>query len=118
MEVAMTSPLRVVSWNTGRRVEPWHVLRAGEFDVGLLQEAIRPPPEVETVVETDPGPWRTEGQPDSRPWRAAVVRLSDRVRLLPREMASLSEASGDILPVSRQAPSPSLTWRSSRQASD
>lgn len=53
------------------------------------------------TLETDPGPWETPGQTARRPWRTAVARLSDRVRISSRETASLSEASGDQLPVSR-----------------
>ena len=93
--------LHLVSWNIAHRLEPWRLLAGAGFDVALLQEAGPPPRDVETDIETNPGPWETQGQGSRRPWRTAVARLSDRVRLSVRPTAPLDLASGDDLPVSR-----------------
>ena len=50
-----------------------------DADVALLQEAGQPPPDVAADVEVGTAPWRTAGA--KRPWRTAVVRLSDRVKV-------------------------------------
>ena len=93
--------LHLVSWNIAHRLEPWRLLAGAGFDVALLQEAGSPPRDVETDIETNPGPWETQGQGSRRPWRTAVARLSDRVRLSVRPTAPLDLASGDDRPVSR-----------------
>ena len=96
-----SNPVRLVSWNIAHRLEPWRQLPSAGVDIALLQEAGPPPSDIGKAVQIDPGPWVTEGQPASRRWRTAVVRLSDRVRMSPRATAPLGLASGDELPVSR-----------------
>ena len=69
--------LKLISWNINGRVRPWDELLDSDSDVALLQEARRPRGSVAELVETGPQPWMTSWE--SRPWRTAVVRLSDRV---------------------------------------
>lgn len=47
-------PMRVISWNIAGREEPWRDLAPGGFDVALLQEAKRPPADVEARVDDRP----------------------------------------------------------------
>ena len=69
--------LKLISWNINCRVRPWRELLDSNVDVGLLQEARRPRGPVAELVEAGPQSWMTSWE--SRPWRTAVVRLSDRV---------------------------------------
>ena len=69
--------LKLISWNINGRVRPWDELLDSNADVALLQEARRPRGPVAELVEAGPQPWNTSWE--SRPWRTAVVRLSDRV---------------------------------------
>ena len=72
-------------------------------DVALLQEAAAPPPEVADRIEVDPAPWYTAGGDcdPQRAWRAAVVRLSNRVQLDWIEAKSIDNAGSRELAVSR-----------------
>ena len=45
-------PVTVVSWNIGKRHEPWRQLVGMHADVALLQEATSPPPDVARGVDT------------------------------------------------------------------
>ena len=47
-------PVTVVSWNIGKRHEPWRQLVGMDADVALLQEATSPPPDVARGVDTGP----------------------------------------------------------------
>ena len=69
--------IRVVSWNVAGRSAPWETLLAMDADVALLQEAAPPALELPPGVEIDPSPWHTAGAGLHRPWKAAVVKLSD-----------------------------------------
>lgn len=92
--------LRIVSWNIGQHDEPWHELVNSNFDVALVQEAKPPPPEIASLVEVDQSlPWCTAG--GRRPWRTAVVRLSDRVTMRPCTLRSIEDAQPGDLRVSR-----------------
>jgi hypothetical protein len=92
--------LRIVSWNINHRDEPWHELVNSNFDVALVQEARPPPPEIASLVEVDQSlPWCTAGGP--RPWRTAVVRLSDRVAIRTRTLRSVGDTQPGDLAVSR-----------------
>ena len=44
-----------------------------DVDLALLQEACKPPPDIDPRIEIDPAPWN-KGR-----WRTAIARLSDRV---------------------------------------
>lgn len=56
-----------------------------DADIALVQEAREPSADLARRVEIDPAPWRTAGAGLNRPWRAAVVKLSERVRIEPME---------------------------------
>ena len=74
--------IRVVSWNIGRRMKPWHELaqmaERGEADVALLQEAGTPPGDlVHLLPEEDEVFWNRHLYDR---W-CLVVGLSERVRV-------------------------------------
>ncbi|MCY4624575.1 MAG: endonuclease/exonuclease/phosphatase family protein [Chloroflexi bacterium] len=73
----------IVSWNVAQRSEPWAQLLAMDADVALLQEAAAPPEGVRYRVWHSNVPFHTPGPEGYRPvkWRAAVVRLSNRVKV-------------------------------------
>lgn len=82
---------RVVSWNIGKRTEPWHQLAEMDADVALLQEAGTPPAGVAESVDTGPEEHWNSHVWNSRWWEgrfenlydrwAMVVKLSDRVEV-------------------------------------
>ena len=79
--------------------EPWRVLAESDADVALLQEASSPPAGLS--VHVDDAPWTTAGVGMRRPWRTAIVALSDRVRVRWRPGLPITEAEHDQLHVSR-----------------
>ena len=95
--------MKIVSWNIARSTAPWHTLLGMDADIALLQEAAEPPAEVSGLIDTGPAPWCTPGSDGNRPWRAAVVKLSDRVRVEWIAAKSLEEAASGELAVSRPA---------------
>lgn len=66
-----------------------------DADIALLQEAKPPPEALGSRMEIDPSPWRTAGTGLDRPWKAAVVKLSDRVQVEWIEAKSVPEAEWD-----------------------
>ena len=89
--------MKIVSWNIARRDEPWRWLLDMDADIALLQEARPPPADVAGRVEVDPADWVTAGPEPMRKWRAAVVRLSDRVTVEWIEGKPVAEAGyGDL----------------------
>ena len=94
--------MKIVSWNLAHRIPPWQTLLSMDADIALLQEAAEPPSEVAELIDADPAPWRTPGADSIRPWRAAVVKLSDRVRVEWIAAKSLEEAASGELAVSRR----------------
>jgi endonuclease/exonuclease/phosphatase family metal-dependent hydrolase len=99
----MDGVTRIVSWNIGRRSDVWRSLLDSGVDVGLLQEAQRPPPELERQIEIDSAPWNTAGYSRNRLWRSVVAKFSDRVQVRPRPLASTADArSNEQIAVSRQ----------------
>ncbi|MFW6197057.1 MAG: hypothetical protein ACOC5D_06970, partial [Thermoplasmatota archaeon] len=92
--------VKIVSWNIAKREEAWHRLLGSDADFALLQEANQPPAEIADSVEIDPHPWRTAGT-SNRPWRAAVVKLSDSYDIQWLTPKSLEEAQSGDLAVSR-----------------
>jgi endonuclease/exonuclease/phosphatase family metal-dependent hydrolase len=71
--------VKIIAWNIARREEAWRCLLDTDADIALVQEATEPPVGVARRLDVDPAPWRTGGAGPNRPWRAAVVKLSDRV---------------------------------------
>ena len=74
--------IRVVSWNIGKRMEPWRELaemaQRGEADVALLQEAGSPPGELVHLLPNEDDVFWDRHLYDR--W-CLVVGLSDRVRV-------------------------------------
>ncbi len=93
--------LKIVAWNIARRPESWRYLLDTDADIALLQEAAAPPADVARRLEVDPGPWKTAGAGLSRPWRAAVVKLTDRVEVRWLEPKPVADALPAELAVSR-----------------
>lgn len=93
--------LRIISWNIAHRLSSWHALMEMEADIALLQEASSPPEEVRNRVQVDPGPWDTAGAGLSRRWKAAVVKLSDRVQVDWIDARSIPDAGADDFAASR-----------------
>ena len=60
-------------------------------DVALLQEAAPPALKLPARVEIDPSPWHTAGAGLNRPWKAAIVKLSDRVQVEWTEAESITD---------------------------
>jgi len=74
------------------------LLADSDADIALLQETKEPPADVAAKVSVDPAPWRTGA---SRSWRAAVVRLSDRIDVDWIDAKPLGDAQWGELGVSR-----------------
>jgi endonuclease/exonuclease/phosphatase family metal-dependent hydrolase len=92
--------VKLIAWNMARRQKAWPLLLESGADVALLQEAAAPPADLVRMVQVDPSPWQTAGA-GYRQWRAAVVRLSDRVGVHWFETKALSEGNSGQLAVSR-----------------
>jgi hypothetical protein len=92
--------IRVVSWNTAQRVDAWRALLDTDADVALLQEATEPPADVASRVDVNPGPWCTAGI-GARPWRTAIVKLSQKVHLEWIDSKTIDSACEADLAVSR-----------------
>ncbi len=73
--------LKIVTWNIAQREDAWRFLLDTDADIALLQEAIEPPADVAGMVEINPGTWRTVSAGINRPWRAAIVNLSNRAEV-------------------------------------
>ena len=93
--------LKIIAWNLARREESWRSLIGTDADVALVQEAAPPPPDVAQRIEVDSAPWKTAGAGCCRPWRTAVVKLSDRVNLEWLEPNGIADAQPGELAVSR-----------------
>ena len=91
--------LKIISWNINNRRRTWEEVFALDADVALLQEAPRPPETMPDQIEIDPSSWRTGGGAE-RPWKAAVVKLSERVRVEWIEGVPIGEAQWRSLAVS------------------
>lgn len=72
--------LKLVSWNIRQLAQAWRELTDSDADLALLQEACAPPKEIASRFDAGDELWRTEGAA-RRLWRAALVRLSSRVKL-------------------------------------
>jgi endonuclease/exonuclease/phosphatase family metal-dependent hydrolase len=92
---------KLITWNIARRDKAWRCLVESDADIALLQEATPPPSDVVARVEVDPAPWKTDGAGLNRPWRAAVVKLSNRVGVQWLEPKVIADALPGELAVSR-----------------
>ncbi len=103
MAIGQTPILRLVSWNINRRAEAWRALvQMKDVDAALLQEADPPPDDVKEQIGLDmEPPWCTGGAGLNRPWRAAVVGLSNRVVMEPLAAKAIDNAEPRELAVSR-----------------
>lgn len=93
--------VKVIVWNIARRDEAWEYLLDSDADIALLQEAAAPPADVARRLDVDPAPWRTAGAGVNRPWRAAVVKLSNHVAVQWLEPKQVEDALPGELAVSR-----------------
>jgi len=92
---------KLVSWNIAHRPEPWRCLLESDADIALLQEATAPPSDVASQLDVDAAPWETAGAGAHRPWRTAIVRLSDRVEIAWLDAKPVCEALPGHFAVSR-----------------
>ena len=72
--------LNILSWNINRNTDAWQCVLESDYDLALLQEAALPSASISDAVEINPGEWSTGGTAN-RPWRTAVVKLSDDVEV-------------------------------------
>ncbi len=94
--------VKVVSWNIGKRQDPWRELvqmaSDGDADLALLQEAGSPPGDVVDLIEYDDGVFWNRRLYDRWP---LIVKLSDRITVRPyRQVPPISELGGDAIGVS------------------
>ena len=86
--------IRLVSWNLAQ-YDLVGDLDGLDVDVALLQEARLPRPgSAVEVVPADPKEWLTAGG-WKRDWRTAVIRMSDRVALDPRQASAVEAVTGE-----------------------
>jgi len=69
--------LKIIRWNINQKKDGWRHLLSTDADIALVQEARRPPKDVSPSITVDAAPCGTAGLGLSRPWRTAVVKLSD-----------------------------------------
>jgi hypothetical protein len=93
--------LKVLSWNLAHRPELWRALSETRADIGLVQEACKPPTEIVDELELDNDPWVTEGAGLRRPWRTAVVQLNRQIEMRRYQARSICDARPGDLAVSR-----------------
>lgn len=92
--------IRLVSWNLNK-LALWDELQATGADVGLLQEV--PQPAGEWATKVLPGgsdTWLTGGW-EKRPWRTAIVPLSERITLEPIISGEIHGQDPTAMPISR-----------------
>ena len=95
--------MKLISWNIAGRAEAWRQLLNSGADIALLQEATKPPSDVASQVEVDDEPWSSPCANARRPWRAAIVQLSTRVKTKWYRPQLLEDAKGDdVVAVSRR----------------
>ena len=94
--------IKVVSWNVGKRADPWHELvqmaRDGDADVALLQEAGSPPGNLIDLVQYEDRVFWNRHLYDRWP---LVVKLTDRVTISRyRQVPPISDVGVDAVGVS------------------
>ena len=80
--------IKIISWNIAHRHAPWRCL-PDSADIALLQEARRPPDDVENQIEVDPVPF-----PDANRYvgRSAIANISKQVKMDWLDPVPLAEA--------------------------
>ena len=91
--------MKIISWNMQRKHRSWRCLLDMDVDLALLQEAVKPPPDVaeriqdDPAIEVDAAPWRTAIVGSRPAYRTAIVKLSNRIALERIAAKSLSAAT-------------------------
>ena len=93
--------IKIVSWNIAHRRDVWQHLPGLDADIALLQEACVPPADITGKIETDDAPWSMVAAQKVLPWRAAVVKLTNRVEVEWIDTKPIGESQPDDLAVSR-----------------
>jgi hypothetical protein len=84
--------IKIISWNIARRKECWRTLANSDADIALLQEATEPPDDIVGSFDINPAPWETFGAGKNRPWRTAIVKLTDKAEVKWHEAKPVAEA--------------------------
>ena len=90
--------MKIISWNMQRKHRSWRCLLDMDVDLALLQEAVKPPPDVaeririDPAIEVDTTPWRTAIVGSRPAYRTAIVKLSNRIAVEWIEAKSLDSA--------------------------
>ncbi|HCR16119.1 MAG TPA: hypothetical protein DIU35_01440 [Candidatus Latescibacteria bacterium] len=91
---------RIISWNINGQRNTWNELKPSDADVFLLQEAPAPLALPYDIHPQDSEPWETEGS-KNRPWRTAVVRVGEGIRMNGIPERHLGQSGSEQLGVSR-----------------
>lgn len=103
--------LRIQSWNVAG-MDLYDHLKTHDIDIALLQEARPPKAGAEIkVIPSISKSWLTAGRSE-RPWRTAIVNVSERFEVVEIPTAGIGDAAADDVEVSRFG---SLTLASVRQ---
>ena len=79
--------MKIISWNMKQKHDSWRHLLEMDIDLALLQEAGKPPQDVEKqirgnpAIEIDSAPWQTTTAGGSTSFRTAIAKLSDRIEV-------------------------------------
>ena len=90
--------MKIISWNMAHKHQSWRCLLDMDIDLALLQEACNPPPDVakriqaDSAIEVESAPWETMIVGGRPPYRTAIVKLSDRIKIDWIEAKSLQVA--------------------------
>ena len=72
-----------------------------DADIALLQEATEPPSDIVKYINVDPISWYTSGAGENRPWRTAIVNLSEKAQVEWIEPKTIENAHPGEIAVSR-----------------
>ena len=93
---------RIVSWNINGRQNLWQAAAnlKSELNVDalLLQEAPRPPVDLDVSVDLET-PWNTVGS--GKYWRTAIAALSQEIQFKPKILKPIDQAASGEFRVSR-----------------
>ena len=91
--------MKLISWNIARRTEAWKILLSSDADIGIIQEANKPPDSLIGNGQIDYAPWETLGADvyKKRDWRTAIAKISSNVTVEWLEPKSIENAlSGEF----------------------